>query len=155
VLLVATGACFYGFKGGGLPGHIKTIAVVPFDNETPITDLQRELSDSLRIRLVNRLGLRAASENRATAVVHGTIHRYTADVPIGYDATRRTTSTAQRKLEIVFDIDVVDQVTGKTLWSRKSYTVEGQYAEGQELLGRSQALDRVVNDIVEGAQSQW
>jgi pre-mRNA-splicing helicase BRR2 len=53
------------------------------------------------------------------------------------------------------DVDVVDEVTGKTLWSRKDYTVEGQYDEQQELLGRSQALDRLVNAIVEGAQSQW
>jgi hypothetical protein len=152
--LVLTG-CLYGFKGGGLPSHVKTIAVVPFENETPVTDLQRELSDSLRARLVNRLGLREASESRASAVVRGNILRYTADIPVGYDATRRTSTTAQRMLEIVLDIEVADQVTGKTLWARKSYIVQGQYNERQEARGRSQALDRIVNAIVEGAQSQW
>jgi hypothetical protein len=154
-LAASASACLYGFNGGGLPGHVKTIAVVPFDNETPVADLQRELSDSLRSRLANRLGLRPASEAKANAVVHGTIRRYTADIPIGYDANQRTATTARRSLEMVLDVDIVDQVTGKTLWSRKAYTVEGQYDEQQELLGRSQALDRLVNAIVEGAQSQW
>jgi len=131
------------------------MAVVPFDNETPVADLQRELSDSLRSRLLNRLGLREASEGKANAVVRGVIHRYTADIPVGYDASQRSATTARRMLQMVLDIDVVDQVTGKTLWSQKNYTVEGQYDEQQEIRGRSQALDRVVNAIVEGAQSQW
>jgi len=155
VTALATTGCLYGFKGGGLPSHVKTMAVVPFDNETPVADLQRELSDSLRSRLLNRLGLREASEGKANAVVRGVIHRYTADIPVGYDASQRSATTARRMLQMVLDIDVVDQVTGKTLWSQKNYTVEGQYDEQQEIRGRSQALDRVVNAIVEGAQSQW
>lgn len=156
VIAVSSSACLYRFAGGGgLPGHIKTIAVVPFDNETSVADLQRELSDSLRARLTNRLGLREASEAKASAVVRGTIRRYTADIPIGYSANQRTAGTARRSLEMVLDIDVVDQTTGKTLWSKKSYSVEGQYDEQQELLGRSQALDRLVNAIVDGVQSQW
>lgn len=154
-LLLAMSACLYGFNGGGLPSHIRTIAVIPFDNQTPVSDIQREISDSLRARLVNRLGLREAPENRATAVVRGTIRRYEAGIPVGYEANTRTATNVQRKLEMVLDIDVVDQVTGKSLWSRKNYLVSGQYQETQEAVGRSQAVNMVVNAIIEGVQSQW
>jgi len=53
------------------------------------------------------------------------------------------------------DIEMVDQVTGKTLWQRKNLQAEGQYEERDEAGGRKQAIDRIVNDLVEGAQSQW
>ena len=35
-------------------------------------------------------------------------------------------------LEMVVDVDVVDQVTGKSLWSRKNFVVQGTYPESQE-----------------------
>ncbi len=59
-LLLAMGGCLYGFHGGGLPSHIHTISVIPFDNQTAVADVQREISDSLRVRLISRLGLREA-----------------------------------------------------------------------------------------------
>ena len=154
-LVLALSGCLYGFHGGGLPSHVHTIAVIPFDNRTPVADIQREISDSLRVRLIDRLGLREAPESRASAVVRGTIRRYESGIPIGVDARSRTATAVQRALEIVLDIDVIDQSTGKSLWSRKGYMVQGQYAEGQEALGRSQAVDKLVSAIVEGVQSQW
>jgi hypothetical protein len=153
--VLALGGCLYGFHGGGLPSHVHSIAVIPFDNLTPVTDIQREISDSLRVRLISRLGLREAAEDHAGAVVRGTIRRYEAGIPIGVDAHTRGATAVQRALDIVLDIDVIDQSTGKSLWSRKSYAVEGQYAEGQESLGRSIAVDKIVTAIVEGVQSQW
>jgi len=56
----------------------------------------------------------------ANAIVRGTIRQYLADVPVGYTANTKTPTSARRLLQISFDIDVVDQVTGKMLWSRKT-----------------------------------
>src|SRR6185437_15702126 len=152
-LLLAAAGCLYGFHGGGLPSHVHTIAVIPFDNQTPVADIQREISDSLRVRLISRLGLREASEARASAVVRGTIRRYEAGIPIGVDSRARGATAVQRSLQMVLDVD--DQVTGKSLWTRKGYAVDGQYNEGEESLGRSRAVDKLVTAIVEGVQSQW
>lgn len=155
VLLLALSGCLYSFHGGGLPGHIRTIAVIPFENQTPVADLQRELSDSLRSRLADRLGLRQASEARANAVVRGVIRRYEADIPVGVQANTRAATNVQRQLQMTVDIDVVDQVTGKTLWSRKNFVVDGEYQETKEAVGRARALDKLVHAIVDGVQSQW
>ena len=43
----------------------------------------------------------------------------------------------RRSVTMVLDIEVVDQVTSKTLWSRTSYSVDGQYDERDEATGRS------------------
>ena len=34
-------------------------------------------------------------------------------------------------------------------------SAEGEYAEREEAAGRKQAIQRIVNEIIEGAQSQW
>lgn len=155
VLLLLTACIPYGFAGGGLPSHIRTVAIVPFDNQTVTPELPRELTDALRTRLHDRLGLRDASEAKANAIVRGTIQRYEVDIPIGYSANNKQTTTARRLLQLVVDIEMIDQVTGKTLWQRKGLLAEGQYEERGEATGRKQAIDRIVNDVIEGAQSQW
>ena len=149
------GGCAYGFAGGGLPPHIKTVAVLPFENETPAAGLQRELWDLMRRDVENRLGLRAASETRADAVVRGRILRYEPDIPVGYSADPSQARTARRRLQIAVDVEIVDQSTGKALWQRRSLVAEGEYAEQAELTGRRLAVEKIVNEVIAGAQSQW
>lgn len=153
--LLGLAGCVYGFSGGGFPSHVRTVAVIPFENQTAAAELTRELSDALRKAMQSRLGLRDASEARATAIVRGTITRYEPDVPVAFSADPNQATTARRRLQISVDIEIVDQTTGKTLWERKGLSAEGEYAERAELEGRRQAIERIVNDVIEGAQSQW
>jgi len=155
LLLLLTACIPYGFTGGGLPSHVRTVAILPFENQTATPELPRELTDALRTRLHDRLGLRDASESKANAIVRGTIQRYEIDIPIGYSANNRQSTTARRMLQLVVDIEMIDQVTGKTLWQRKGLLAEGQYEERGEATGRKDAIDKLVNDLIEGAQSQW
>ena len=155
-LLIVVGGCWpYGFAGGGLPTNIHTVAVLPFENETPQAELQREVWQSLRSEMKARLGLRDAPESRADAVVRGTLLRYDTGIPIAYSANRGQVTSARRKLQIVCDIEIVDQKTGKMLWQRKGITAEGEYEEPNEVNGRREALKKLVTDVIEGAQSQW
>jgi len=152
-----SGACRfspYHFAGGGLPPNIRTIAVLPFDNQTPIPELQRDLFDAMRTTLLQRLNLRDASENKADAIVRGAIVKYDADVPIGYSAGGQTTQ-ARRQLQLVVDVAIIDQSSGRTLFERKALTVKADYAERAEAQGRLQAVQQVITDVIEGAQSQW
>ncbi len=156
-LLLVASACIthYGFAGGGLPAHIRTIAILPFDNETPSPELQREILEAMRRELQPRLGVRDAPEARADALVRGIVHTYDLDIPVGYSADPTQAVTSRRKLQISLDVEIVDQTTGKTIWERKGLRAEGEYAERDEAGGRRDAIKRIVNDIVEGAQSQW
>ena len=158
VLLASLGGCIpgYGFAGGGLPSNIRTMAIQPFDNETPTPELQRELFDAMRKELQSRLGVRDAPQERADAVVRGVVRMYDVDIPVGFNSTLTQQAVAsRRKLQITIDVQIVDQTNGKTLWEKKALRAEGEYAEGNETGGRREAIKRVVNDIVEGAQSQW
>ena len=149
--LIVLSGCLYSLSGGGgLPRHIKTVAVIPFENETANPEVSGELHLALRKSLGERLGLREATEERANALVTGTIRRYEPDVPVGFSADPARATTARRRVQMV-----VDQTTGKTLFERAGMQAEGEYAERAEQAGRKQALERIVNDIIEGAQSQW
>jgi hypothetical protein len=154
VVGVVTG-CAYGFAGGGLPSNIRTVAIVPFENDTPSPELTRELGEALRLGLEQRLGLRPAPEARADAVLRGVISRYELDIPVAVSADRNQAVSARRRLAITCDLELVEQATGRTLWTKKGITAEGEYPERGEPQGRKQAIDRIVNDVIEGAQSQW
>ncbi|MGI9044271.1 MAG: LPS assembly lipoprotein LptE [Gemmatimonadaceae bacterium] len=145
----------YGFAGGGLPSHVRTVAIIPFENLTATPEIQQELALALRNELRNRLGLREAAESRASAIVRGTIQRYETDIPIGYSATNQNQTSARRQLQISVDIEMIDQSSGKALWQRKGLLAEGQYEERGEASGRKQAIERIVNEVIQGAQSQW
>jgi hypothetical protein len=154
--LVLLPGCLYSLSGGGgLPRHIRTVAVVPFENETANPEVAAELHLVLRRTLGDRLGLREAPEARASAIVTGTIRKYEPDVPVGFSADPALATTARRRVQVVVDVKIVDQTTGKTLFERAGLQAEGEYAERAEPAGRKQALERIVNDIIEGAQSQW
>ena len=155
LLLPLLAGCIYGFAGGGLPPHVRTVAVLPMDNETSSPELPRELQDALRLGLHARLGLRDAPEERANAVVRGKITRYDLDMAAGYSANPNQATSARRRLRVYVDIEIVDQVTGKVLWTRTGIQADGEYADRGEALGRKQAIDRIVTDVIEGAQSQW
>lgn len=155
LLLPLAGGCLYTFAGGGLPPHVKTVAVLPFDNETGSAELPLELQEALRQGMQNRLGLRDAPEERANAVVRGRITRFDFDVASGVSANPNQATASRRRLRVQVDVEIVDQVTGRVLWSRTGMQADGEYSDRGEAQGRKQAIDRIVNDVIEGAQSQW
>jgi hypothetical protein len=109
----------------------------------------------MKRELQSRLGVRDAPEARSDALVRGVIRTYDADVPVAYSANPAQAVTARRRLRIALDVQIVDQTTNRTIWERQGLSAEGEYAERDEAGGRREALKRIVNDIVEGAQSQW
>jgi len=151
--LALTG-CLYGFKGGGLP-NIKTVAILPFDNQTAEPALTKEVNDAVLEAFQGRLGLRIAGENNADAVVRGKVTRYDPDVPLTIQAGPGRTDVTQRQVSITVDVEILDQREGKTLWQRQGLSEVGQYRPPQEADGRKLALQNLVRDLVDGAQSQW
>lgn len=156
-LALAGQGCLYGFAGGGLPPHIRTVAILPFDNQTGEPTLTKEVTDAVRDALQGRLGLRASSEANADAVVRGVVARYEPDIPLTFQpgAQQGTVSVTLRRVQLTLNVEIYDQKQSRMLWQRTGMVVDGQYTPPQEAQGRKLALNKLVSDIVDGAQSQW
>ena len=102
-------------------------------------------------------GENLAGQDRADAVVRGSITRYEPDVPVAYtgEDDGNTVTVTRRLVQITVSVEILDQRAGKPLWQRSALLLEGDYEPGRELEGRQRALEKLVTNIVEGAQSQW
>jgi hypothetical protein len=156
VIGVAVGGCRfpYSLNGGGLPTDIKSVAILPFDNETASTELQLELDQALHKDFAGRLGLKDAAEDKASAVVRGKIVRYELDVATGFSANPAQATSSRRQLQVAVHVEIFDQIHNKMLWSNDLVAL-GDYPENGEASGRKQAIDKIVSDVIQGAQSQW
>ncbi len=150
--------CLYGFNAGtGL--DLQTIAVVPFENETTRLELTQELHELLLRNLPGALGLVLAGEDVADAVVTGTIRNYSLRAPNyrGGGDPGSSPEVLQREVTLVTAVQILDVERNIILWDDGSLRTEGQFLEGseEEEKAKFQALDLMVQRIVDGLQSNW
>jgi hypothetical protein len=129
--------------------------VLPFENLTPEPSLTSEINRAVRDAVQGRLGLRPAGEAQADAIVKGTIQRYEPDIPTAFNGDQnQTVNVSRRKVQISINVQIFDQKNNKILWERMGISVEGDYTSN-EADGRKKAIEQLITQIVDGAQSQW
>lgn len=158
LLAIPLAACNYSFRAGSFPPeHIGTIAIVPFENETDRFELSAELYDQLLSNLPGALGIRTAGQDVADAVVRGTITRFDVVTP-NYTAASggQPARVLQRQVSLSVTVEIVDLVQNVILWESSNLAAQGEFAEGApEIEGRNEAIELLVQRIVDGAQSNW
>ena len=155
VTAMATPGCYKFGGGGGFPPDLKTVAILPFDNQTATPEVQRELNEFLRKSLHDRLNLRDAPEEKADVIVKGIIGKLEVDLPAGVSADPRQANQSRRRLLLVLDVEITNAKTGRPLLKNAGMQSEGQYPEGREEEGRKFAIEKIVDMIIQGVQSQW
>lgn len=153
-------ACNYGFSGGGgFPSEIRTIYIEPFDNQTVQFSLDQQLFKELQDRVPRSLGLNIAGGQVADAVLSGKILRYD-DVAQNYRADQNSQTglqVLQHEVDIVASAQIIDVKRNLILWDNGSITGRGTYEPSSETVdvGKQKALENLVQQILDGAQSQW
>lgn len=159
LLLLGVGGCNYSFRAGaGFPEHIRTIAVLPFENETARFELTQEIHQALLQELPRALGVQLASEEAADAVVRGTIHSYDLTAPLyRTGGVEQPAEVLQRQVTLRIEVQILDVGRNEIHWEDRSLTAQGEYLEASETedVGRAEALEILVQRIVDGAQSNW
>lgn len=156
---VLAASCNYGFQGGGFPPHIRTIYIEPFENETAQFELQGTLFTALVDELPAQLGLRTAGEGSADAILRGRIMRYddvaqnyrpgSADQPVG--------GAISHEVQIGITAELVDVRDNVVRWEAATLIGRGTYdptAQTEEI-GQAEAIGNIIEQIIDGAQSQW
>lgn len=157
VLALATG-CNYGFEGGGFPAHIQTLYIESFENRTPQFDVQQLLSQALQQELPPALGVRQAGVEVADAILRGTITRYD-DVTENYRAAdqQQNPQVLSNEVQIGITVQLVDMRENVIRWESSGLIGRGTYDPNSqtEEIGQRAAIENIIEQIIDGAQSQW
>lgn len=149
--------CYSFSGGGGLPGHVRTAYVAPVENQTTRFGLSEILTQELLDAARERLGLRLASEAEADAIIRATIRSY-SDAAVNFEAVRgEGANVFQRRVTITAQVTIHDVERDQPIWTSSSLSGVGEYQPGSETedIGTEVALENLVQQIVDGAQSQW
>lgn len=155
--LAAVSACYSFSGGGGFPPEVRTIYIAPFENRTQQFDIETVLYSKMQDRLPRSLGIRPAGENVADAVVRGRITRY-EDVAQSYQpGSGSNVQVISNQVTVTVTVEIIDLKNNLILWDSQSLTGRGEYRPDsqQDRIAWDKALDALIQQIVDGAQSQW
>lgn len=157
--VVVLSSCIYGFQAGaGFPPYVKTVAIVPFENDTNRPELTDELFQQLLREFPRSQGLQPAGEDVADAVIRGSIQRYDLSTPsYRSGAAGENVQVLQRQVTLMVEVQIINLVDDQILWESRSVSGQGQYLEASETedVGRALAIEQIVQRIIDGAQSNW
>ena len=133
------------------------MAILPFDNQTPEAGLSQEVAEAVKEAIQSRLGLRPSAEATADAVVRGAITRYAPDIPLSFQPGNELTNVqvTRRRVQLTLNVEIFDQRQGKDAVAAVGPHCGRRVPTPAGAQGRKVALDKLVTDIVDGAQSQW
>jgi hypothetical protein len=133
------------------------VYIQPFENETDRFELDQQLFRQLTEQLPRSLGLRLGSEEAAEAVVQGRIVRYSDQSRNYRPGEAGNVDVLQHQVEITIAVAIVDRTQNVILWDSQSLTGRGEYRPDSQNdeAARLTALESIVRQIVDGAQSQW
>jgi hypothetical protein len=156
---LAVGGCNYGFAGGGgFPAHVRTIYIAPIDNETVQFDLDQQIFRAMNDRLPRALGVRVAGERAADAVLRASVVAY-EDVAQNYRAgpQQGSVEVLQHQVQVRMNIRIVDVRQNVILFESQGITGRGEYRPDTQSdeVARLRAIETLIQQIIDGAQSQW
>ncbi len=158
LLLAAIPSGCYSFQAGtGLTG-VQTIAIQPFENNTSRLELTQDVQDILLRQLPGSLGLRIAGEEIADVVVRGTITSYDLVSPNYRPGQQgQAAQVLQRQVVLTVGVEILNMQERTVLWQSSSIRAQGEYLESTETedVGKQEALEVLIQQIVDGAQSNW
>ncbi|MFO7769471.1 MAG: LptE family protein [bacterium] len=153
-LLFLLGGCAYSFTSG-LPGHIRTIAIPLFANETGEFGVAEEITDQLSTAFVRDGTLRVVTdENEASSVLHGTVRTYSEEAA-GFSREERV---ERFNITIIVDVRFVDRVEEEVLWESSRLFGSATYENtgpDQRRTGLERAIGQVVQEVLNGVVAGW
>ena len=160
-LLLLLTACAYSFSSG-LPGHIRTVAVPLFVNETNEFGIAEEITDRLVASLVRDGTLRVvADENEADSALIGTVRIYTEE-PFSYN---RNEAVDQFIVRITAEVRFQDRVRDEVLWESSRVFASATFAAEDPTGANSptdlrdngieEAIDLLVEEVLTGIVAGW
>lgn len=156
-VIIAAG-CNYGLQGGGgFPSEIRTIYIAPLNDQSGRLDVPPLLLTAMNEQIPRALGLRLAPERSADALVRGTVMRYEDAAQNYRPGEPGNIDIVQHQVQITVSIQIIDVRRNEILYEQSSVSGRGEYQPGaqSEDIARTKAIETLIQQIINGAQSQW
>jgi hypothetical protein len=151
VLLLLASCCGYSVRAL-LPPHLKTIAILPVENQTLKPGLEVQFTDSLIARFQRDGSLRLSDAEKADVALHCRITDYDK-APQSY-VTGQEVSNWQVTVSAKVEAD--DQVRGEKLWEGPiSVTANYDAVRQKEDDGIGEALGKLADEIMRRTLIAW
>lgn len=154
------GGCAYSFSGSSLPGHLRTIAVPTFENETLDALIADDVTQGLIQGFLDDNRLKIAREAQADCVLEGTVAYYERKV---YSYTPAQ-EPEQYIVSVTISVVLKDRVKNTDLWSDENLNATATYAAtpsgsaeviDSEDEAREVAIDKLTQDVLARTLEQW
>lgn len=152
------GSCAYGTSTASLPGHLKTVGIPVFENETTEYTLPQEITDATVKRFVTDNHLRVVDERSANGVVQGRVTDYRNTVFGISDISLAQEYRVSITVAVVFK----DQVKNRELWTDEITKTANYYVTNvpgdsarTEQDGRKLAVQRIADEILTRSVESW
>ena len=151
--IISTQGCGYhlkGFDSNALPDNIKTIAIVPFVNETFESDMATLLESSLAEELSSFKSLKIVSENEADALLTGNVKSF-SNKPVSFSSADLVQDyRVEVKVDVMLKVRNTDEVLwrGKGLSEVRDYNVEPGNEDLAEI-NKSDTKEVVADELAE------
>ncbi|MBS1262510.1 MAG: hypothetical protein MAG453_01863 [Calditrichaeota bacterium] len=152
-LCLVAGCGFYTF-GGAVPGHLNSVAIPIFENQTSEFGIAEDLYDALLDEFTTDNTLKVVDLRDADSVIQGVIVRVD-DVPSTFSADE---SVEEYKVTITLRVSYRDLVKDKVVWEQTVsefgiYPFSGGRSAREQ--GVQEALDKLTEDILNKTVSGW
>jgi hypothetical protein len=151
----AAGCAFYSFSGSTLPGHLKTVEVPLFLNESLQPGVAEELTEKLSQKLVQADLLDIVS-SKGDAVITGKVRTYENN-PYTYGSSGyREVDVSEYAVKISVQVEFIDNKKEEPLYEGVLWGT-GVYAYGTETeqAGRQKAIADIVEQIIQNSVQSW
>jgi len=148
LLLMMSGCVSYGFTGGSLPDHIKTVQIILFEDNTNRYDLKlaETISSGISAEIEKQKLLEIDNSIDSDAKIFGTVTRYEEVVV----SQSKDEIADERQITIAFKLTFYDRSKNKTIVAGEVSKSEPFAASGGEV-GRKAAFDKIIKTICEDA----
>ena len=144
-------ACGYSFRSP-VPAHLQTVYVPTFQNETREFQLTQQVTERVIGEFLNESRLQlVADEDEADLLVVGTVKSYEEEA-LSYDPGQAANPDVfSRRVLLVLDVRLEDQVREETLWENASLREWGEFSEERGETredGIQRAIDKVAEELL-------
>lgn len=151
-------SCNYGLRSaGGFPPNLRTIYIAPIDNRTVKSELDAQVFRELTGRLPRALGIRIGGEKSADAVLRCQIMRYDDAAQNYRQGNAGSVTVIQHQVSITVAVQIIDVRRNAYIWESSGTVGHGEYRPDTQSdeVARTKAIENLIQQIIDGAQSQW